>query len=255
MSEVLSPNILVLNEVVSTQDEAKKLWQQGSSREAEGFLWLQAERQTQGRGRQSRKWEGRSGNLFLSAAFALPSQRELHLPLISLIAAFSVYRALSNEREWADSFFVKWPNDLCLLDRNNEIKKWGGILAESFGTRQFLCGWGLNLVEVPANVPHATSLNSVSSVVFDAKFLAEKIALGFESEIALWLKSPSEYQETLIELMEQKLMKKLWGRQGQFELGSSTKLAKAIGLSPSGYLRVEVEGQELTAAAGEFRLW
>ena len=62
-----APDIITVPETGSTNDDVKDLAREGA---AEG-LWLRAERQTKGRGRQGRDWESPIGNLYASTVVRL----------------------------------------------------------------------------------------------------------------------------------------------------------------------------------------
>lgn len=98
-----------------------------------------AERQTQGRGRQGRRWESPAGNLYFS--LLLGPDVDDWLPLRAGVAL-----AESTQVGW-----LQWPNDLLAPNR----RKLGGILVERSGERTML-GVGLNINTAP--LPTAAAL-------------------------------------------------------------------------------------------------
>lgn len=148
--------------------------------EGEG-LWLRADRQVSGRGRQGRNWVSPSGNLFASTLVRTgegdptPSSMALvaSLALYDAVAAFlppDVHQALT----------LKWPNDL-LLDG----AKLSGILLEREGTA-IVIGIGVNLAHHPDNLDRpATSLAAYSMAPSPDIFLRE-LAERFAQWIAKW---------------------------------------------------------------------
>lgn len=121
----------ILPEIDSTSSELMRRLRAGQS---EPTL-LVAERQTAGRGRMGRPWQGEpGGSLAMSLALPLAPQDWSGL---SLAVGVAVAQALHPELR------LKWPNDLWFQDR-----KLGGILIETAaagGQRHAIVGIGLNI--------------------------------------------------------------------------------------------------------------
>lgn len=128
-----------LQQVSSTQDEARRLVEAGES--GRGHV-IVADEQSDGRGRFGRTWLSPAGGLY--ATFVVASH-----PLISLASGVAVLRALA--RFGVDAR-LKWPNDLVIGGR-----KLAGILIETAGDVA-LVGIGVNLREAPLEA--ATSLHA-----------------------------------------------------------------------------------------------
>lgn len=130
--------------VDSTQRVARELADSG----APHGTAVRAEAQSQGRGRQGRRWESPPGdNLLLSVVLRPPGP--LHeAPLLSLGAAAGLAVAFGLR--------VKWPNDLVVPDG----RKVGGLLAEleTAGGRiaYVVLGLGLNVNAAPPELPAAS---------------------------------------------------------------------------------------------------
>lgn len=111
--------------------------------------WVQADRQTLGRGRLNRSWESPDGNLFVSARFPYGGAAR-DAPLICFAAGLAAVDAIvSFPGHEASPVRLKWPNDLVVEDR-----KLGGILVESGGPAGragsvMVVGFGLNLATAP----------------------------------------------------------------------------------------------------------
>lgn len=179
-------------ELDSTNSEAARLAQAGEA----GPVWIVAERQTAGRGRQGRAWQGGAGNLaatLLLTTDQAPAQAArtafvAALALADLAAAFVA----------ADLIRVKWPNDLLVGGA-----KAGGILIESGtapkGGLWLAVGVGANLADAPKDTPYpATSLAAHGVAPSPADALAALDAgfshwlevahtQGFEPIRAAWL--------------------------------------------------------------------
>lgn len=114
------------------------------------IIW--AQKQTQGRGRFSRKWCSLSGK-DLTFSILLPLARiPSHLwPNITQIAALAMVDALA---EYAIESFIKWPNDLVI-----NHKKLAGILGEitgHAGKSYAILGVGIN---INSDASHLTSID------------------------------------------------------------------------------------------------
>ena len=171
-------------------------------------MWLRAERQTAGRGRQGRAWASPAGNLYASTIVRLrPSDPPA--ATLALVAAVAVEEAVRvyhkpspfrgfaapslspmGEREGARSaqpsgkgeglLTLKWPNDL-LLDG----AKLAGILLER-ADEAVVIGVGVNLAHHPDDVDRpATSLAAHGPAPEPALFL-ETLADIFARWLARW---------------------------------------------------------------------
>lgn len=144
---------------------------------AEG-VWLRAERQTRGRGRQGRAWASPPGNLYASTLVRL---RAVDPPPASLglLAAVALEEAARVYLP-GDGLLLKWPNDL-LLDG----AKLSGVLLERVGDA-VVVGIGVNLAQHP-DLPDrpVTSLAAHGVDVAPADF-AETLAEGFARWVGTW---------------------------------------------------------------------
>ena len=133
----LCRKVLVFSELPSTQDEAKKLAEEG----AEEGVAVIAERQTRGRGRLGRRWDSGEGGVWLSLILRPPlhPSEVLRIPLMSGVAVAEALRELCG-----GDFKLKWPNDIYARG-----KKVGGILcelgAEADAVRYLILGIGINV--------------------------------------------------------------------------------------------------------------
>lgn len=138
----------------STNDEAIRLAREGAP--SGTVVW--AERQTAGRGRMGRTWDGGIGNVSLSVVV----RPDLAVGLsgrLSVVCGLKLADALRNET-W-QPIRTKWPNDLYLYGR-----KVGGILVETGAAPGGRLEWavvgvGINVAghpDVPDPAHPATSL-------------------------------------------------------------------------------------------------
>lgn len=155
------PNIALLDEVDSTNMEAKRRVSDGAG---DNFAVVAA-RQTQGRGRRGRSWVSQPGQgLYLSIAMRPPVDIA-QVQKITLLAAVSVCAAIKKWRPDAP-LRIKWPNDVLLNG-----KKICGILCELIsdleGSTWVVMGIGVNLRLPEGGFPEelrgkATTLDTIA---------------------------------------------------------------------------------------------
>ena len=189
---VLTHTIRTVAETGSTNADMLMLAGRGAG---EG-LWLRAERQTGGRGRQGRPWSSPEGNLYASTLVRLrpvdPQAATLALvAAVALEEVVSAYLSPGEGRGTATSGpilgaglrrggLIKWPNDL-LLDG----AKLSGILLER-ADDAVVIGMGVNLAYHPTDLERpATSLSAHGATPDPADFL-ETLADAFERWLGIW---------------------------------------------------------------------
>ena len=150
-----------LQQVSSTQDEARRLVETGQAKPGHVIV---ADEQTEGRGRFGREWLSPAGGLY--ATFIVARH-----PLISLVSGVAVLRALAR---FSVKARLKWPNDLVI-----DGAKLAGILIETSGGVAFV-GIGINLSEAP--LEEATSVLAVGVNVQRGELV---VAIGEEMSDAL----------------------------------------------------------------------
>lgn len=139
-------------------------------------LWLRAERQTAGRGRQGRQWTSPAGNLYAST---LVRMRPSDPPAATLafVAAVALHEAVG---VYGVSAAIKWPNDL-LVDG----AKLSGILLER-SDDAVVVGIGVNLAHHPDLSDRATTSLATVGVAVGAEPFAEVLAEGFARWLGRW---------------------------------------------------------------------
>ena len=144
---------------------------------AEEGLWLRAERQTSGRGRQGRVWTSPEGNLYASTLVRLRrgDPRAATLALVASVALEEVVRAYL-----PSGASLKWPNDLLLNGA-----KLSGILLERTDDAVVI-GIGVNLAHHPESLDRpATSLAAHGAAPDPADFL-DTLATAFDRWLSIW---------------------------------------------------------------------
>lgn len=129
-------------------------------------LWLRAERQTAGRGRQGRVWRSPVGNLYASTLVRIRpgDPAAATLALVAAVALEEVVRAYLGD---PPDLVLKWPNDVLLGEA-----KLSGILLERSGDAVVI-GIGVNLAHCPEGLDRpVTSLAAAGADVAPEDFLA-----------------------------------------------------------------------------------
>lgn len=165
-------------------------------------VWLRADRQTSGRGRQGRAWVSPPGNFYASTLVRLrPSDPPAAtLALVAAVALEEVVAAylqrlpgegrgpvsdrsqLGPGLRWGgvQALQLKWPNDL-LIDG----AKLSGVLLERAG-EAVVIGFGVNLAHYPTDTDRvATSLAAHGAAVAPEDF-AETLADAFARWVERW---------------------------------------------------------------------
>ena len=163
---------------------------------ADEGLWLRAERQTVGRGRQGREWDSPSGNLYASTLVRLrpDDPPAATLALVAAVALEEVVRCCfpGEGRGPASgashlgpglrrgSLSIKWPNDL-LLDG----AKLSGILLERAGDAVVI-GIGVNLAYYPDLPDRSTTSLAAHGVVPTPPEFVEQLADMLAAWLHIW---------------------------------------------------------------------
>lgn len=111
-----------------------------------GPLWVRADSQDAGRGRNGRVWFSEKGNFYASGLYSWTGA-VADKPLMSFVAANALAKTLSTYID-SDLIRLKWPNDV-LVDG----AKIAGILLEA-GEGWLSIGVGINLEHHPDDLPY-----------------------------------------------------------------------------------------------------
>jgi BirA family biotin operon repressor/biotin-[acetyl-CoA-carboxylase] ligase len=167
--------IRTVAETGSTNDDVAALARAGAP---EG-LWLRAERQSGGRGRQGRAWRSPTGNLYASTLVRL-RPGDPPPPTLALAAAVALHEVAA---AWAPgaAIRIKWPNDLLA-----GAAKLAGILLEREG-EAVVIGFGANLAHFPLDIERpATSIAALSGAEADPAPVLEQLADVFARWLGIW---------------------------------------------------------------------
>lgn len=147
---------------------------------AEG-LWLCAERQSSGRGRQGRAWVSPVGNHSASTIVRLRAN-DPPAATLALVAAIAVEDAVSAYlgNVTQSRPMLKWPNDLLIAGA-----KVSGILLERAGDAVVI-GVGVNLAHHPDGLDRPTTSLSAHGITPDPADFGETLAESFARWLARW---------------------------------------------------------------------
>lgn len=169
------PRTRTVAETRSTNDDVAVLARAG---EREG-LWLRAERQTGGRGRQGREWHSPLGNLYASTLVRL-RPGDPTAPTLALTAAVALHEVAAAYAPSAE-IRIKWPNDLLVGGA-----KLSGILLERIEDA-IIIGFGVNLAEHPEGFPRpCTSFRRILGTAPDPATFLEDLAAAFARWLGRW---------------------------------------------------------------------
>ncbi|MCL1812095.1 MAG: biotin--[acetyl-CoA-carboxylase] ligase [Treponema sp.] len=135
--------------VTSTMDEARLLTEEKSG------TVIAADKQSAGRGRSGRYWSMNKGeNLSFTIKLCYRSVETIPrcltlrtgLAVACAIEDFAAFAADSRNSPLAGRVFVKWPNDVMLLDREGRGRKAVGILTEAESGNVYI-GIGVNVAQ------------------------------------------------------------------------------------------------------------
>lgn len=174
----------------------------------------------------------------MSVAIRLDNTKQLHPFLFQAQVALAC-RLYFNQLTGLE-FFLKWPNDLMLNDR-----KAGGILIENIyrGNRWVwaVIGLGININQTRFGdlSNRAVSLKLITGLNYDLPSMAE----GLREFLCAYLEEHwDESANVCRKKFESALFRK--GEDVWFIQNEKRKIARVIGVTNEGYLRVLFEGQE-----------
>lgn len=163
--------LIVFDEIDSTNSEAMRI---AKSNKVDSNYAVLAKSQPKGRGRSSKNWQSRSGNLHVSLLIKPDKELEL-LPQLSFVTALAVY----------DSVKLKWPNDVLVNGR-----KIAGILLDSVKVEDnyyIIIGIGINIAYHPIDIDQpTTSLISENLPPIEPQALLKILIENFEKYYQIW---------------------------------------------------------------------
>ncbi|KRC82059.1 biotin--[acetyl-CoA-carboxylase] ligase [Sphingomonas sp. Root241] len=139
-------------------------------------LWLRAERQTSGKGRQGRAWDSPAGNLYISTLVRVRPGEPAPATL-ALVAAVALEEAVSL---FGVQPMLKWPNDLLVGGA-----KLSGILLERVEDAVII-GFGVNLAHHPVDLDRPATSIAAHAPAPEPQVFAETLAEIFARWLSRW---------------------------------------------------------------------
>ena len=173
LRQCLWQNVIVKDEVTSTNDIAKELINSG----AEEGTFVIANFQSQGRGRQNRNWQApKNSSIFIS--IILKPRSVNNIGWVPLLIGLCLYKTIESESR--KNIKIKWPNDLVQIENKQEFK-FAGILLEKHN-EHVVAGIGINFDQDKNELPIelATSLKEI----FENPISKESVIAAFVSELS-----------------------------------------------------------------------
>ena len=230
-------DIKVFAQVESTNDLALKRLSETPKTEV---FSITADEQIKGRGRLQREWHSPFG-AGIALSVAVPTQLfscdTSAIPLLVGIAANNVLKNLGANAK------LKWPNDLMIETKSEELKKIGGILVQRHG-EHVVIGIGLNtdlqVNELPTEM--ATSLSLIN-----VKFVRESVIANLLAELELVTKlGPREWLPLYLDVSSTVGTQVSVARQSQ-----SMAMGLAVNVLESGELLLDTENGPIEITSGD----
>jgi BirA family transcriptional regulator, biotin operon repressor / biotin---[acetyl-CoA-carboxylase] ligase len=237
---IVGRNILYYRTLPSTMDFAKKLAREGMG---EGVVVL-CDEQTEGRGRQGRKWfASPSGSILMSVVFR-PTLEQL--PQINMLASLAVVFTI--QKVTGINSTIKWPNDV-LIDG----KKVAGILMENVFEGEALeaaiVGVGLNISLDVSAYPEissiATSLSAEAGGDFNRDDILRTLLEEMDDLYQAVKRNEDVYHQWLPHV-------ETLGKTVRIKSGTSVEEGLAQSINPDGSLTLRrADGSLVTIVTGE----
>lgn len=176
-------------EAYESVDSTNLIAQQKANAGHRGYLWIVAEKQTQGRARRGRTWYSPKGNLYSSLLLIddIVCQTASQLSFVAGVSIVEAIRHFIKDKE-NSIVSLKWPNDILLKG----IKS-SGILLELFTlTPQkyaLVIGIGMNVKHHFKDAPYLTSSIKNIGLNIDKEELFMVLTKCFAENYLLWKQS------------------------------------------------------------------
>lgn len=209
-------------------------------KQLENFTFVSADIQTQGRGRNNRKWDSDNNNLL----FSLLIKDKNILKKVNEVSIISAYIIIKVLQEYGiDDLSIKWPNDVYAGN-----KKICGILLESISINELEClivGVGVNVNQREFDLDYnATSMNIINNTDIDISSLKKNVYSKFES----FLNSVSSGSDYYLEISKYDYLK---NKEVYALINNEKKLVKVKGINSDYSLCVVSNESEYNLYSGE----
>lgn len=246
-AEIFGRQLKVLEVTTSTQEEVRKLAEEGSP---EGTLVI-AEEQTVGRGRLGRKWFSPPGKGIWMSLLLRPDLPLSCASQLTLLTAVAVCRAIRTVTGVEPG--IKWPNDLLVQGR-----KICGILLESVAEderiRYCIAGIGIDANMTAEDYPEelrdiVSSLRMESGKEVDREVLVSGVMAELEKLYSLYLDKGFDPIAHLWEALSVTI-----NRNVTLHTPKGTVTGYATGIDTSGALVLDQDGEKVLIFSGDVQL-
>lgn len=239
-----SVHLVYMEEVDSTNDEAKRLAASGAAHKTV----VVAEVQNNGKGRRGRSWDSPKDDSICMSLILRPELETVHASMLTLVIALSAAEAV--EEMTGETCHIKWPNDLVLHN-----KKICGILTEMSADIErihyVIIGVGMNVNQevFPEDIASmAASLKSETGKEINRAALIASVLRHFEKNYHIFMEQTS--LEPLLEAYNKRLIN--IGRQVKLICGDREEIRTSHGIDAKGALIVSDEkGRTEEVISGE----
>ena len=237
-TEFLGQQIKFIDQTPSTNDDAWKCFHEN---ELEGTLII-TNNQVNGRGRRKSKWSSTPDKSLTFSFLLIPNIPLENLGLLPLLTGVSIIKGIWNMTKI--DVGLKWPNDIMI-----NHKKIGGILIESNTKKNKLgvvIGIGINVNEnendIPLEIQKKTSSLSIDSgKEFNLSLILSSILNEFEHlYVHGWDHITTLWQQYCVHQNEDVI----------FHDNEEFIHGKFMGITKSGYARMQVNGKIKTFSSG-----
>lgn len=207
----------------------------------EPFTIINANKQTNGRGRVDRKWESIEGKNLTFSIYLKPKILPEKLPLLSLVIGASIYNVLSKYI----NCLIKWPNDIIVND-----KKIAGILVESIYSNKLealVAGIGININQGQFSKDlknKATSLFIETNTEYNKNIILDEFIKEFDLLYNDFIIGNNQFVNICKE--HNYLLNK--------EINYNGSIAKIVDISEEGKLIIDINGKQEQLFFGEITL-
>lgn len=243
-TETVGRNLVVFDEIDSTNNEAKRMAENGAMA---GTLVI-SDSQTAGKGRRGRNWSSPRGSSIYMTLMMRPDINPVKAPMLTLVAAMAARMAVYDAS--GIQSMIKWPNDLVCNG-----KKICGILTEMSAEPDFInyvvigIGINVNIEGFPDEIKDmATSLKIESGHDVDRNHIISEFCNYFEGFYDKFINGggmkmlTEEYNANLINC----------GRQIRVLDPSGEFTGISEGINENGELKViKEDGSAVTVMSGE----
>lgn len=239
-TRIVGHNILYFRTLPSTMDFARRLAGEGA---LEGTVIL-CDEQTEGRGRQGRKWFASPYSGILLSVIFRPTLAQL--PQLNMLASLAI--VLTIEKVAGTKSTIKWPNDVLMNG-----KKVAGILMENVFSGEALqaaiMGVGLNIsldvTAYPEIATIATSLSAETGRDFNRDDILRTLLEEIDSLYHVIKRSEDVYHRWLAHV-------DTVGKMVRIKTGESVEEGLAQSVNPDGSITLRrANGSLVTIATGE----